>query len=177
MTTIDPAPWREALAAIHDWQVTAVLAVQCDLGWLRPAAAALRDEIDETLAALAMGRRGVRIDRILLHNPPAIGDIPPEELAALNAAHADWLYRLAVVGVLLPEVSCPRVHRLIVGGGQRSVGLVDGIELQLDGAWPDPDAVGAALSIMRRTGATTPLTGYDIDMDGPFGDADPSIYL
>ena len=91
MTTIDPAPWRDALAAIHDRQVTAVLAVQCDLGWLRPAAAVLRDEIDEALAALAMGRRRVRIDRILLHALPAIGDVPPEELAALNAAHADWL--------------------------------------------------------------------------------------
>ena len=177
MTTIDPAPWREALAAIHDRQVTAVLAVQCDLGWLRPAAAVLRDEIDEALAALAMGRRRVRIDRILLHNLPAIGDVPPEELAALNAAHADWLYRLAVVGVLLPEATRPRVHRLIVGGSQRSVGVVDGIELQLNGAWPDPDAAAAALGIVRRTGATTPLTGYDIDMDGPFGDADPSVYL
>jgi len=177
MTTIDPTPWREALAAIHDRQVTAVLAMQCDLGWLRPAAAVLRDEIDEALAALAMGRRRVRIDRILLHSLPAIGDVPPEELAALNAAHADWLYRLAVVGVLLPEAARPKVHRLIVGGSQRSVGVVDGVELQLNGAWPDPDAAAAALGTLRRTGATTPLTGYDIDMDGPFGDADPSVYL
>ena len=177
MTTIDPTPWREALAAIHDRQVTAVLAMQCDLGWLRPAAAVLRDEIDEALAALAMGRRRVRIDRILLHSLPAIGDVPPEELAALNAAHADWLYRLAVVGVLLPEATRPQVHRLIVGGSQRSVAIVDGIELQLNGTWPDPDAAAAALGILRRIGATTPLTGYDIDMDGPFGDADPSVYL
>ena len=108
---------------------------------------------------------------------PAIGDLPPDELAALNAAHADWLYRLAVVGVLLPEATRPRVHRLIVGGGQRSVDAVDGIELQINGTWPDPDAASAALGIVRRTGATTPLTGYDIDMDGPFGDADPSVYL
>jgi hypothetical protein len=177
MTTIDPASWREALVAIGDRRVTAVLAVQCDLGWLRPAAAVLRDEIDEALAALAMGRRRVRIDRILLHNLPAIGDVPPEELAALNAAHADWLYRLAVAGVLLPEAARPRVHRLIVGGSQRSVGVVDGIELQLNGAWPDPDAAAAALGIMQPTGATTPLLGYDMDMDGPFGDANPSVYL
>lgn len=177
MTTIDPTPWQEALAAIHDRQVTAVLAVQCDLAWLRPAAAVLRDEIDEALAAPAMGQRRVRIDRILLHSLPAIGDVPPEELAALNAAHVDCLYRLAVVSVLLPEATRPRVHRLIVGGSQRSVGVVDGIQLQINGAWPDPDAASAALDIVRRTGATTPLTGYDIDMDGPFGDADPSVYL
>jgi hypothetical protein len=177
MTTIEPTPWRNAVATLHDPQLTAVLTVQCGLGWLRPAAAVLRDEIDEAFAALAMGPRHVRIDRILLHSLPAIGDAPPEDLAALNAAHADWLYRLAVVGVLLPEATRPRVHRLIVGGNQRSVGVVDGIELQINGAWPDPDAASAALGIVRRTGATTPLTGYDIDMDGPFGDADPSIYL
>lgn len=177
MTTIEPTPWREALAAIHGPQVTAVLAVQCDPGWLGPAAAALRDEIDEVFAALAMSVRHVRIDRIVLHSLPAIGDVPPEELAALNAAHADWLSRLALVGVLLPAATRPRVHRLIVGGGQRSVGVVDGIELQINGAWPHPDAAATALGIVRRAGATTPLTGYDIDMDGPFGDADPSIYL
>ncbi len=177
MTTIDPTSWREALAVIHEPQVTEVMAVQCDLGWLRPTAAVLRDEIDEALAELAMSRQRVRIDRILLHSLPAISDVPPEDLAALNTAHADWLYRLALVGVLLPEATRPRVHRLIVGGSQRSVGVVDGIQLQIGGVWPDPDAASAARGIVRRTGATTPLTGYDIDMDGPFGDADPSVYL
>jgi hypothetical protein len=177
MTSIEPTPWRDAVATLHDPQLTAVLAAQCDLAWLRPAAAVLRDEIDKTLAALAVTRRSIRIDRIMLHNLPAISDVPPEELAALNAAHADWLYRLAVVGVLLPGATRPRVHRLIVGGSQRSVGVVDGIQLQINGAWLDPDAASAALGIVRRTGATTPLTGYDIDMDGPFGDADPSVYL
>ena len=95
MTTIDPAPWREALASLGTPHLTTVLTVQCDLAWLRPAAATLRDEIDEALTTLAMTRPGIRIDRIVLHNLPAIGDVPPEELAALNAAHADWLYRLA----------------------------------------------------------------------------------
>jgi hypothetical protein len=177
MTTIEPAPWRNAVDTLHDPQLTAVLVVQCDLAWLRPAAAVLRDEIDEALAALAVTRQSIRIDRIVLHNLPAISDVPSEELAALNAAHADWLYRLALVGVLLPRITRPRVHRLIVGGSQRSVGVVDGIQLQINGAWPEPDAASAVLGIVRRTGATTPLTGYDINMDGPFGDADPSVYL
>jgi hypothetical protein len=177
MTTIDPAPWRDALAALPSRQVTAVLTVQCGLGWLRPAAAALRDEIDEAIATLALSRRHVQIDRIVLHSLPAIGDVTPHELAVLNTAHADWLYRLAFTGVLLPEPTRPRVHRLIVGGGQRSVEAVDGIDVLTNGTWSDPDAAAAALRIVRRAGATTILTGYDIDLDGPFGDADPSVYL
>lgn len=175
--TPDLGPWREALAPIRDPAVTAVLTVQCDLDWLRPGAAALRDELDEALAAHALSRLDVRIDRIVLHSLPAVTDVPSEELARLNAAHADWLYRLAVTGVLLPVATRPRVHRLIVGGSQRSVELVDGIAVQVNGVWPDPGTASAALGIVRRTSATTPLTGYDIDMDGPFGDADPSVYL
>jgi hypothetical protein len=177
MTPVDPAPWREALAALGDPGVTAVLTVQCDLDWLRPRSATLRDEIDDALAALAITGWPVRIDRVMLHSLPAIGDVPPGELAELNAAHADWLYRLAVVGALLPDATRPRVHRLIVPGGTHSVVPVDGIELQVDGAWAHPDAARAALGVVRRAGATTPLTGYDIDIDGPFGDADPSVYL
>ncbi len=177
MTAADPAPWRDALAGLRDPDVSAVLTVQCDLDWLRPGSVALRDEIDDALATLATPRGAARIDRIVLHNLPAIGEVPPDELAELNAAHAEWIYRLAVVGALLPDATHPRVHRLIVGGGQHSVGLVDGIELQVNGSWRHPDAAGAALAIVRRAGATTPLTGYDIDIDGPFGDADPSVYL
>jgi hypothetical protein len=177
MTPAEPAPWQEALAALADPAVTAVVTVQCDLDWLRPGPAALRDEIDEALAALAMTRRPIRIDRLVLHNLPAIEHVPPDELAELNGAHADWQYRLAVVGALLPDATRPRVHRLIVGGGQRSVDAVDGIELQVNGTWAHPEAAFAALGIVRRTGATTPLTGYDTDLDGPSGDADPSVYL
>ena len=170
MTPAEPAPWQEALAALADPAVTAVVTVQCDLDWLRPGPAALRDEIDEALAALAMTRRPIRIDRLVLHNLPAIEHVPPDELAELNGAHADWQYRLAVVGALLPDATRPRVHRLIVGGGQRSVDAVNG-------TWAHPEAAFAALGIVRRTGATTPLTGYDTDLDGPSGDADPSVYL
>jgi hypothetical protein len=86
MTTIEPTPWRNAVATFHDPQLTAVLVVQCDLAWLRPAAAVLRDEIDEALAALTVTRKSIRIDRIVLHNLPAISDVPSQELAALNPA-------------------------------------------------------------------------------------------
>ena len=177
MTQTGPALWQDGLTAMRDPAVTAVLTVQCGLDWLRPTSAALRDEIDEAVTALALTRGNVRIDRIVLHSLPAVADMPPSELTALNAAHEDWIYRLAVTGALLPEAARPRVHRLIVAGGQRSVDAVDGIELQVHGTWSRPDAATAALAILRRTGATTPITSYDIDMDGPFGDTDPSVYL
>jgi hypothetical protein len=175
--TLLPGPWQEALATLADPGVTAVVAVQCDLDWLRPGSAALRDEIDDALTMLALAGRAARIDRIMLHSLPAVGDVPLDELAELNGAHADWIDQLRVVAVLLPEAIRPRVHRVIVGGGQHSVGLVDSIELQVNGAWAHLDAVEAALAVVRRAGATTPLTGYDVEMDGPFGDADPSVYL
>ena len=177
MTGTSPAVWREGLGAMTDPAVTAVMTVQCGLDWLRPGSAALRDEIDEAVTELSLNRSDVRIDRIVLHSLPAVTDIAPGELAALNSAHADWLDRLAVAGALLPDATRPRVHRLIVAGGQRTVDAVDGIELQVNGAWSHPGAAAATLGILCRSGATTPLTGYDIDMDGPFGDADPSVYL
>ena len=175
--TPDPAPWQETLATLPDAGVTAVLTVQCDLEWLRPGSAGLRDEIDNALSALAMTGRAAQIDRIMLHNLPAIGDLPPGEVAELNHAHDDWIYRLAVVRALLPETARPRIHRLIVPGDRPSVVPVDGIELQVNDAWTDPDAALAALSIVHRAGATTPLIGYDMNLDGPFGDTDPSVYL
>jgi hypothetical protein len=175
--TPDPAPWQEALATLPDPGVTAVLTVQCDLEWLRRGSAGLRDEIDNALAALAMTSRAVRIDRIMLHNLPAISDLPPSEVAELNRAHDDWIYRLAVVRTLLPDAARPRIHRLIVPGDRPSVVPVDGIELQVNGAWAHPDAAFAALGIVHRLGATTPVIGYDMDLDGPFGDTDPSVYL
>jgi hypothetical protein len=177
VTAPDDASWRDALVAMRDPAVTAVLTVQCAVDWLRPEAAPLRDEIDEAITALALARPAVRTDRIVLHNLPAVGDIPAAELDDLNRAHADWLYRLALTGAMLPDTARPRVHRLIVRGGQRTVETVDGMELQLTGTWAHPDAAEAALAIVHRAGGTTPLTGYDVDLDGPFGDTDPSVYL
>jgi hypothetical protein len=54
---------------------------------------------------------------------------------------------------------------------------MDGVELRVNGTWSHPDAAAAAQAIMDQAGATTPLTSYDIEIDGPYGDADPSVYL
>jgi hypothetical protein len=177
MTQAEASMWREALAGMGSPALTAVLTVQCGLAWLRPGSAALRDEIDEAVTSLALTRPDVRIDRIVLHNLPAVSDLPPGDLADLNGAHADWLYRLAVTAAVLPDTRRPQVHRLFVAGSQRSVEIVDGIQLRLNGTWSHPHAAAAGLSLLRRAAATTPLTDYDIDLDGPFGDADPSVYL
>ncbi len=160
-----------------DRGVTAVLIVQCGLDWLRPGLRGLRNEIDDAVMAALLTREDLIIDRIVLHSVPAAEDLPPGELAALIAAYDSWLYHLAVAGALLPAAWRPRVHRLIVGGSQRNVGVMDGVELRVNGMWSRPDAAAAALAILDRAGATTPLTSYDIEIDGPYGDADPSVYL
>jgi hypothetical protein len=170
-------PWQEAAAGLGDGAVSGVLIVQCGLDWLRPGLAGLRDEIDEAVMAALLARDDLVVDRLVPRNLPVLGEAMPGELVTLNDAHAEWLYRLAVAGALLAEGRRARVHRLIVEGGQARVDAVDGIVLRVDGAWSDPDAAAAVLAILDRPGATRPLTGYDIEMDGPYGDADPSVYL
>ena len=160
-----------------DASLTAALIVQCGLDWLRPGLAGLRDEIDEAVMAALLVRENLIIDRIVLHSLPLADDVSPGELTALIAAHDGWLYHLAVVGALLPAAWRPRVHRLIVGGSQRNVGAMDCVELRVNGTWSRPEAAAAALAILDQAGATTPLTSYDIEIDGPYGDADPSVYL
>jgi hypothetical protein len=173
---IDAGAWREALAALSRPTVTAVLTVQCDFAWLAPELLELRNEVDDAIAGLALSRPAVRVDRIILHSVPATGDASPGELATLNDAHADWVYRLSVVGDFMPAAARPRVHRVIAGRLPRSVRSVDGIEAQDSGRWEHPHAATVIASLLQA-GATTPLTSYDIERDGPFGDADPSIYL
>lgn len=177
MSAIDPGQWRQAAADLADPGVSAALIVQCGLDWLRPAWFGLRDEIDEAVMTSLLARQDLAIDRILLHNLPAADDLAPGELALLNGAHLGWLSHLAVCAALLPESRRPRVHRLIVSGSQRTLSLVDGAELQMKGTWSHPDAAAAALEIAHHAGATTPLTSYDIEINGPYGDADPSVYL
>lgn len=51
------------------------------------------------------------------------------------------------------------------------------VELLRNGDWTERHQAGLALHTVDTDGATTPLTGYDMDLDGPFGDADPSIHM
>jgi hypothetical protein len=177
VSAIDPESWRQSAAGLSDPAVTAALIVQCGLDWLRPGLGGLRDEIDDAVMTASLAREDLVIDRLVLHSLPLAEDLAPGELAALIAGHDGWLYHLAVAGALLPASRRPRVHRLIVGGSQRNVGVMDGVELHVDRAWPDPGTADAVLAILRHVGATTPLTSYDIEIDGPYGDADPSVYL
>jgi hypothetical protein len=176
MSHIEPGPWRHAAADLGDPGVTAALIVQCGLDWPRPPLYGLRDEIDDAVMNSLLAREDLSVDRVVLHSVPMAEDLERGELAALNAAYRAWLSRLAVSGALLPESRRPRVHRLIVASSQRSVGDMDCAEVRINGTWSDPDAVAAVLA-MRDAGATTPLTSYDIETDGPYGDADPSVYL
>jgi hypothetical protein len=173
---IDAAAWRKALRALPGQPVTSVLTVQLALDWLLPELAEIRNETDDAITELALSRPAIDIDRIILHSVPATPDVPPGDLARLNEAHADWTYRLSVAGDFITAAARPRVHRLIAGRVARSVSPVDGIEAQVSGRWESPQEAAAALSLIQA-GATTPLISYDIERDGPFGDADPSIYL
>jgi len=177
MSAIDPGPWRQAATSLADPRVTSALIVQCGLDWLRPPQYGLRDDIDEAVMGSLLARDSLSVDRLVLHSLPVADDLAPGELAALNAAHLGWLSRLAVCAALLPPPRRPRVHRLIIAGSQRTLGDMDGAELQVNGTWSHPAAAAAALAIVRHAGATTPLTSYDIEMNGPYGDADPSVYL
>ncbi|MDQ2876340.1 MAG: hypothetical protein M3Y33_16695 [Actinomycetota bacterium] len=177
MTGIAPVAWRTALADLSDHSVTGLLTVQCATDWLRAEMYGMRDEVDEAVLAAVRSRAELHVDRLVLHSIPVLTELPPAELAALNAAHADWLHNLAAAAALLPAARRPRIHRLIVGGTQRFVGVVDGIALHRLGNWSQPDTAATALDIVRRGSLTTPLTGYDLDLDGPFGDTDPSCYL
>lgn len=173
---IDPEPWQNALGKLPGQAVTAVLTVQCHLDWLKQESLELRDEIDVAVAALASTDGSARIDRIVLHNIPGTGDSLSAEFAALSQAHTEWMYRLSLAGDLLTASARPRVHRLIVVSQRHPAELADGIQLQLNGQWEHPEQATPALNLVHAA-ATTPLTSYDINRDGPFGDADPSIYL
>jgi hypothetical protein len=177
MTSIDLAQWRQKLHALQHSNVSAVLIVQCSVDWLRPPADELRDDVDRAVMATVLARDDITVDRLVLHNVPHTDAVPPGELATLNTAHRDWLYRLAATQILLQPHRRLHIHRLIIESGQRSVNLTDMIELRRRRTWRRTRASSAARHALRRPGATTRLTGYDVDLDGPFGDADPSVYL
>jgi hypothetical protein len=130
-----------------------VLTVQCATDWLRPAARALREEIDTAVMTALLARADLVADRVVLHNLPVAAGPPPADQAALNIAHADWMYRLAAAAALL-SAGRLRVHRLIIAGGRHSVGVVDGMYWSAGGAWSDPHA---AATVWKYCAAVAPL--------------------
>ncbi|MFE3162771.1 hypothetical protein [Streptomyces sp. NPDC059224] len=170
---IDPAVWRERIAALESDAVTAAVIVQCDLAWLRPGLLGVRNDVDQAVmrAQLCRGDR-LTVNRVVLHSLPV-------ESAAAAGAFEEWQLRMSAAALLLCADGrpAPRIHRLILGGDQSSAPIPDMVEVLDNGDWTDRQRAGLALDIIHTIGATTPLTGYDMDLDGPFGDADPSIYM
>ncbi|MGY4926155.1 hypothetical protein [Streptomyces sp. 900105755] len=170
---MDPAVWRERIAALESDEVTAAVIVQCDLTWLRPGLLGIRNDIDQAVMRAQLRRGdGLTVDRVVLHSLPV-------ESAAAVEAFEEWQLRMSAAALLLCADGrpAPRIHRLILGGDQSSAPIPDMVEVLDNGDWTDHQRAGLALDIIHRVGATTPLTGYDMDLDGPFGDADPSVYM
>lgn len=178
-SAIDVTTWRERLADLEASEVSAAVIVQCDQAWLRPDLTAFRNEVDQALMTAQL-RRGDRltITRIILHNLP-LAPATVHRSTAVDRAFGEWHHRLSAAGVLLCPGSqpAPRVHRLILRGDQTRAPIPDMVELLKNGDWTDQHRAELVLRTVETTGATTPLTGYDMDLDGPFGDADPSIYM
>jgi hypothetical protein len=181
MTTpaIDAEAWRERMAVLQSGEVTAAVVVQCDQTWLQPRFTPLRNEVDHALMVTQLRRRDrITITRILLHSLPLASDAPPRS-AAVDQAFDEWHHRLSAARVLLCSNNqpAPRIHRLILGNDQSTAPIPDMVELLDNGDWTNHERAGLALNLVNTAGATTPLTGYDMNLDGPFGDADPSVYM
>ncbi|MFW6721553.1 hypothetical protein ACHZ98_15585 [Streptomyces sp. MAR4 CNY-716] len=173
---VDCAVWFDTLARLPREGVGRLLVVQCSLDWLRPGHLPLREEIDDLVVHYAVGHPGVRVDRLVLHSVPAAQTARRGDLATLNAAHAEWTYRLAVTAALLRHPNL-RIHRLIVGGAQQHADVRDLVDVRTAGGWRDAPRSDAALGIITGGQRITPLTGYDLDWGGPFGDIDPSVHM
>ncbi|MEU9243504.1 hypothetical protein [Streptomyces sp. NPDC048385] len=170
---IDMAVWRERIAALESETVTAAVIVQCDPAWLGPGLLGLRNEIEQAVLKAQLRRGdGLSVDRVVLHSLP-VG------FAAAARAFDEWQLRMSATGLLFcaDDRPAPRIHRLILGGDQSSAPIPDMVEVLDNGDWTDHQRAGLALDIIHTAGATTPLTGYDMNLGGPFGDADPSIYM
>ncbi|MFK0104847.1 hypothetical protein [Streptomyces sp. NPDC091217] len=170
---LDVSLWRERIAALESETVTAAVVVQCDLMWLRADLLGLRNEIDQAVMRAQLRRgAGLTLDRVVLHSLPV-------DFAAAGRAFEEWQLRMSAAGLLLcaDDRPAPRIHRLILGGDQSSAPIPDMVEVLDNGDWTDHRQAGLALDIIHTAGATTPLTGYDMNLDGPFGDADPSVYM
>ncbi|MGQ4514643.1 hypothetical protein [Streptomyces sp. DW26H14] len=172
---LDATAWRDALPRQRSNRFDRILVVQCSLDWLRPGQLALREEVDDFLLNLCVRRVDLRVDRLILHNLPTAQGVLDGDLTALNAAHAEWMYRLSCSSMLLNHPAL-RIHRLIVGGEQTDVGVEDVVATQRDGAWTSPELAAPVLELLSQARSTTPLSGY-VDLQGPLADTDPSFYL
>ncbi|TDU04177.1 hypothetical protein EDD99_2632 [Streptomyces sp. 846.5] len=177
MTTVDAAHWQRALNRLNTPNARRLLVVQCSLDWLTPALHDLRERTDQALVDACTRNRRLRVDRLVLHNLPVGGPVAAGALADLTAAHRAWMYRLTVTKLLLPDPERLHVHRLIVPGSDARADVQDLLDLEHDGIWGHPAQVQPVLRLLAAGRRTTPLTGYDVDLDGPFGDADPSVYF
>lgn len=168
--------WQRRITRLLETSVQAAVVVQCGFDWLRPARLPLRNDIDEALLTAQL-RRGstLRVTRLLLHNlPVAVSEEP--DFAAVTAAFDEWQFRLAAAGSLISSPA-PRIHRLIIHGDRPATPPTDRLELLENGRWTDAARAETVLRLIGTTGSTTPLTGYDIDLAGPFSDGDPSVHM
>lgn len=173
--TVDATTWRNALPR-QSRHFDRLLIVQCSLDWLRPGLEALREEIDDFVIACASSRADLRIDRLVLHSLPTVQGVHDGDLARINATHAEWMYRLASTCVILQHPAL-HVHRVIVGGNRTDPVVEDFVDLHWNNSWLRPEQAGPVLDLLAEGRGVTPLTGYDVDLAGPFGDSDPSVYL
>jgi hypothetical protein len=174
-TVLDATAWRQALPLQRSHRFDRILIVQCSLDWLRPDRQALREEVDDFVLDLCVRRAGLRVDRLVLHNLPTAQGALDGDLAALNAAHAEWMYGLSCGSILLNHPAL-RIHRLIIGGQQTDVGVEDVVATHRDGSWTNPELAAPVLELLSQARSTTPLSGY-VDLQGPLADTDPSFYL
>lgn len=156
--------------------VQAVVTVQCGIEWLRPEALALRNTVDEALLT-AQIRRGtsLKVDRIVLHNLP-ISVSQEADFRSLTASFDEWQFRMAAACSLLSS-PVPAIHRLIIRGNRPEHPLPDMVVVLEDGQWSDAGQGESALHVIGTPGMTTPLTGYDVNLSGPFSDSDPSVHM
>ncbi|MFE2018567.1 hypothetical protein ACFW9O_11075 [Streptomyces sp. NPDC059499] len=154
----------------------AAVMVQCGIGWLRPERLALRNALDEAVLT-AQVRRGehLRINRIVLHNLPVVVSREPD-FRSVTASFDEWQFRLATACSLLSSPA-PQIHRLIIRGDEPGPPMPDMVAVLENGQWSDAEQAESALRIIGAAGMTTPLTGYDINLSGPFSDSDPSIHM
>lgn len=168
--------WATAIERIGGADVRTALVVQCGLEWLQPERLPLRNAVDEALINAQLHRgTSLHVTRVLLHNlPAAVSDGPAGQ--AMARSFGQWNHRLAASAALLQAPS-PRIRRLIIEGSQPGASVPDMVDVQEEGRWCNAPRTEQVLRIILRPGATTPLTSYDVNLDGPFSDADPSVHM